>query len=259
MNAYSYIRVSSIGQVDGDGPDRQRDAIRAFCAKFAIEHQGEFLEAITGKTEAVDRPKFVELLSSIDRLNGVADALPEIGYNVPLKRLKIDCIIVERMDRLARDLIASELLLRECRERGIQVFAADQGQVVDMACNTGDPTQTLMRQILAAIAQWEKSVLVLKMATAKSRIRKELGKCEGQKQFGEKMGEREVLRQMRELAEVHKLKYSEIAKELTRRGIFKRNGKEWSRNSVYDMLKRRDTVKPIFAVTLERITPETKN
>jgi len=36
------------------------------------------------------------------------------------------------MDRLARCLMTQEFLLAECRKRGLKVYSADQGQLIDM-------------------------------------------------------------------------------------------------------------------------------
>jgi len=53
--------------------------------------------------------------------------------------------------------MTQEFLLAECRKRGLKVYSADQGQLIDMAENGGDPTRVLIRQILGALAQWEKN------------------------------------------------------------------------------------------------------
>lgn len=53
-----------------------------------------------------------------------------------------------------------------------------------MTCGDDDPTRTLIRQVLGAIAQFEKSVIVLKLRAARERVRKSKGRCEGRKPFG---------------------------------------------------------------------------
>ena len=37
VKAVSYVRVSGKGQVEGDGPERQRQAIRKYAASAGIE------------------------------------------------------------------------------------------------------------------------------------------------------------------------------------------------------------------------------
>jgi DNA invertase Pin-like site-specific DNA recombinase len=48
------------------------------------------------------------------------------------------------------------------------------------------PTVVLVRQVLGAIAQFEKAGLVAKLAAARKRKRVATGKCEGRKSHGEK-------------------------------------------------------------------------
>jgi len=170
-NVFVYLRVSGKGQVDGDGPDRQRDSIKLFCAGRDLAILGEKFEAgVSGTKECMDRPAFADLLEEIEcrRTNGQ----------------EIEGIVVERADRLARDLMVSELLLRECRTRNIKVFCADRGELVDLASDSSDPTQTLIRQILAALSQWEKTQIVMKTRKARERIRASGQRCEGNKPYG---------------------------------------------------------------------------
>lgn len=160
---YGYLRVSGKGQADGDGFPRQREAIEKFCAERGWTIKRFFQEApSSGTIEAEDRPVFSEMLSLC-------------GGALPLT------VVVERADRLARDLIVSELLFRECKEQGIEVFGADSGE--ELVNATGDPTRVLIRQMLGALAQWEKSALVKKLRAARDRKRVATGRCEGAKPY----------------------------------------------------------------------------
>lgn len=173
MIAIGYIRTSGKSQVDGDGPERQNIAIMAFCKEHNLELVNCVNEAaVSGTVEAMDRPVFANLVEDI-----VARQDMDIDADA--------CIVVERLDRLARDLMIQELLLRECRTRGIKVFAVDQGRLDDMADDGGDPTRVLIRQVMGAIAQWEKSQIVKKLGGARARIKAKTGRCEGRKPFGE--------------------------------------------------------------------------
>lgn len=214
MNAFSYIRVSSKGQAEGDGPDRQRAAINSFAQAHRLNVLAEFFDAHTGTEE--DRPAFSDM---IDLLKN--------------EECDVDCIILERMDRLARDLIVSEYLLKALREAGIKVFVADQGQLVDMASDEQDPTRVLMRQILGAIAQWEKSALVRKLRAARIRT----GNLGGIKPFGHFQGELEVLRVLLEL--YGRCKNSDtVAFQLNALGHKTRSGANWSGRMVRKVLAR---------------------
>jgi DNA invertase Pin-like site-specific DNA recombinase len=86
-------------------------------------------------------------------------------------------IIVETANRFARDLMVQEVGYRKLRERGIELIAADSpSSFID-----DGPTATLVRQVLGAIAQFDKAMTVAKLRGARDRIRREQGKCEGRK------------------------------------------------------------------------------
>ena len=67
------------------------------------------------------------------------------------------------------------------------------------AAGDDDPTRTLIRKVLGAVAQFEKSVIVLKLRAAQVRKRGETGRCEGRKPFGTRPGEAEILGLMKRL------------------------------------------------------------
>jgi DNA invertase Pin-like site-specific DNA recombinase len=225
MKTFGYIRVSGKGQVDGDGPDRQADAITKFCEAHlpTTEPPQMFFEAgVSGTVEAMDRPKFAELISAIEALTVVEPA----------------CIVVERLDRLARDLMISEFLLAECRKRKIPVYATDQNDLRDMASDGGDATRVLLRQILGALAQWEKTALVNKLRKARERKRAETGRCEGQLPFGatqEEASAKAIMATWKSTGQ----SYGRIAKQANQIALKTRSGKPWNRGSVYQVLTGR--------------------
>lgn len=225
MIAFGYIRVSGKGQIDGDGPERQEQSIRAFCAQHGLELFPCFFEpAVSGTVEAMSRPAFVDIVTQIDtrREDGREESF---------------CIVVERMDRLARDLTVSEMLLRECRNRNIKVYAADQGILTDMASEDGDPSRVLIRQILGAVAQWEKSVIVKKLRASRDRKRAATGRCEGPLPFGQLPGEAPALKYLK-FCRDNGLSFSKVAFHANANGHLTRQGKPWSRATVYGVLVR---------------------
>lgn len=221
MIAYIYIRVSGKGQLDGDGPDRQRDKCAEFVERNGLKRFAEYFEqGVSGTVEGLDRPVFSHLLQQLDEM-------AECG--------EPRCVVVERADRLARDLMVSEILLSECRKRGVAVYAADRGQLIDMATNEGDPTQKLFRQILGALAEWEKSMTVAKLAAARKRIRDTTGRCEGVKPYGATDHEKIVLAYAQSLRGHSDA--GSVAMNLNAAGYRARNGKPWTRFSVRNILK----------------------
>jgi DNA invertase Pin-like site-specific DNA recombinase len=174
MKFYGYIRVSGASQIDGDGPDRQANTIDAFLktSPGSPEIAEYFFDkAVSGTVEGMERPDFIRLISR---------AQPG------------DAIVVERLDRLARTLMVQEVMLAECRKRGILVYASDQ-PMLDQADTGADPTRKLIRQVIGAVAEWEKSAMVLKLHKARAAKRAATGRCEGSKPYGQYPGEATVI------------------------------------------------------------------
>ena len=94
----------------------------------------------------------------------------------------IQIVLVERADRLARDMMVGEVILGQFRDLGVSVIAADSG--VDLTTGDDDPTRILIRQVLGAVSQFEKSVIVLKLRAARERTKRKTGRCEGRKPYG---------------------------------------------------------------------------
>lgn len=218
--AVIYLRVSGIGQVEGDGLRRQRDATARRAAELGLRIVGEFVDAgVSGTTALYDRP-------------GLSDLVERISTE------GARTVLVERADRLARDLVAGELILQELRRAGVRVIEAEAGTDLTAA---GNPTAQLVRQILGAVAEFEKSAMVAKLRSARDRKRGRQGRCEGPPPFGSKPGEEEALADLLRLARRRKgvrRSYAEIARELDRLGHRTRRGGRWSRSTVRAVLAR---------------------
>jgi DNA invertase Pin-like site-specific DNA recombinase len=177
--AFSYLRVSGKGQIDGDGFPRQRDTVTKYAKRHQIEIEREFCEkGVSGTKDAFDREALTDLF-------------------VALKANGVRLVLVERADRLARDLMISEILLGEFRKLGVKVISAECG--TELTVEDDDPTKKLIRQVLGAISEWEKSVIVQKLRAARMRIRKTGGRCEGRKPYGVTEQEKAVIGRMKEL------------------------------------------------------------
>lgn len=225
MKAFSYLRVSGKGQIDGDGFDRQREAIAKRCKIAGIEVVREFIESgISGTCDLDERPALSELFSAI-LANGVR------------------VVIVERSDRFSRDLMVGEVLLAQFRDIGVTVIEAEDGR--DLTANDPDnATGTLVRQILAVIAQFEKTSIVAKLRKARARKRSETGRCEGVKPFGMLPGEEGVIATMRQLRRKQvgkdkRLSFAKIADALNAAGTPTRGGKPWAASTVKQILNRK--------------------
>ncbi len=87
----------------------------------------------------------------------------------------VELVLVEKAHRVARELIASELILREFRKQGVRVVEVENGTDLT-AGDDSNPTATLIRQVLGAVAQFERTALVGKMRATRERVRREQGR-----------------------------------------------------------------------------------
>jgi DNA invertase Pin-like site-specific DNA recombinase len=170
IEAFGYIRVSGRGQLDGDGFPRQRAAIEAYAAANGYRVVQWFEErAVCGATEWENRPTWSEMMQE---LNGV------------------QTIIVERVERLARDLGVQEWIFRDLKQRKVSLISATEENL------DADPTRVLIRQMFGAIAQYDRAMIILKLRAARKRVKATAGRCEGRKPFGSYPGERGIIERM---------------------------------------------------------------
>ena len=213
MTAFSYLRVSSKGQVEGDGYPRQRETIARYAQQNSINITTEFIESVSGTIELANRPALTNLMLAIKFTDG-------------------PCIVlVESAHRLARDLMVSELLLAEFKKAGVKVIDCNSG--TDLTVEDGDPTKTLIRQILGAVSEWDKNVMVLKLRAARIRG----GKKEGRKPYGFTPAEAEGLIVMKDQRALG-YSYADITEHLNLARIKPRAGKRWHKTAVQRILSR---------------------
>ena len=160
--AVAYLRTSSAANVgaDRDSERRQFDAIETFAKGNSYEIVTTFSDAATSGGDAVTaRPGFSAMLERL-LSNGVRT------------------ILVETASRFARDLIVQETGYEMLKSRGIELVAVDSPD--SFVANT--PTANLIRQVLGAVSEFEKAMLVEKLKGARERKRRETGKKVGGRQ-----------------------------------------------------------------------------
>lgn len=216
---FAYLRVSSNGQIKGHGFQRQEETISDFAAENGFAVVDTFRDAFTG-TEA-DRPEFNRMVGAI-LANGVRT------------------ILVESLDRLARDVMVQSLLLAKLAQHGITLINCVTGEDVT-ASMSEDPMRKALIQIQSVFSELEKSRLVSKLRRAREAKKEATGKCEGRKAFGEKEGERaviELMRFLRRKREGQRMSFAKIADELNSRQIPTRTGARWHTTTVKNILTR---------------------
>lgn len=216
--AFAYMRCSGQGQVDGDTWDRQSQAIHTYVDPTPYQVVSWFRdEGVSGKTELVGR-------------QGLTDCMARCQAE------GITTVIVESADRLARDMIISELIIREFQKIGVQVISASGGVNLTEG-DDSNPTSKLIRQILAAFAEFERSSIVNKLRAARQRERSRNGRCEGVKPFGTLPGEEIILALMQGFRQEGSTSL-EVAARLNRMEAESRSGKPWHASTVAKILAR---------------------
>ena len=93
----------------------------------------------------------------------------------------------------------------------------------------------LVRQVLGAIAQFEKTSLVARLRAARDRKKAATGKCGGRKSYAE--ARPEVVALAQELRR-QRLSFREISEQLAARGYVTARGKPYVTSAVQTMLAR---------------------
>lgn len=168
IKAIAYLRTSSATNAssglngDKDSDKRQRTAITGFAKANGYEVVGEFYDVISGTDPINERPGFAAMLERIAG-NGVRT------------------ILVESPDRFARDLAVQIAGHDYLRALGVELVPASAPDFF----TEDTPTAVLVRQVLGAISQFEKSNLVAKLKAARERKKALTGKCGGRKNWTE--------------------------------------------------------------------------
>ena len=218
--AVGYLRVSSKGQLKGAGLDDQQKAVERCAKKNGFTIVRYYKEAKTGTTD--DREQLTEMIADLIA-NGVKT------------------IVVDALDRLARDLNVQMLLLAKLESEGITLLNALTGDDVTAAMRE-DPMARAMIQIQGVFGELEKNLIVRKLKRRRIEMRKETGRCEGRKPFGWTPAEKSTLNYMQQVARKprggQKLSFQQIADTLNQDGHSTRSGKPWKRGTVHAILSR---------------------
>jgi DNA invertase Pin-like site-specific DNA recombinase len=213
--AVAYYRTSSATNVGAfkDSLPRQQEAVAACAAARGLQIVQTFYDAAVSGADPVDsRPGFAALLAYL------------LGNGART-------IIVENASRFARDLIVQETGYQMLKARGIELIAADSPD----SFLSDTPTAAMVRQILGAVAQFEKTALVLKLRKARDRKREATGCCEGNPAWLPVTADtRSIAHDLRRDG----LSLLAISRALAMRGMRAPSGRAYSASSVKAMLKK---------------------
>jgi DNA invertase Pin-like site-specific DNA recombinase len=216
--AFGYLRVSGKGQVEGDGFPRQLEAVKKYAAANDIKIVKVYREeGVSGTTEWENRPAFAEMMAAM-----LSDGTR--------------AVLVERLDRVARDLMVQESIISDFKRKGLEVISVNEPDLC-----SDDPSRVLMRQMMGAFFQYEKSSLVAKLRGARVRMRKSTGSCEGRKPYGSRDGEAKVISRILALRKAGAA-MDTIADTLNVERLAARSGGQWYGSTVRNILLREAAV-----------------
>jgi len=146
---YGYIRVSTRGQEkSGNGLSAQREAVISQGADPSLIFQDVF----TGVK--CDRPELNKLLNALEQ-----------G----------DSLVVAKLDRMARSVTEGVAVIESLVEKGVTINIMNMGIIDNRATNR------LLLQIMLAMAEFERTLIIERMQEGKALARQREGYREGRK------------------------------------------------------------------------------
>lgn len=176
MKVVAYLRVSTDKQAEeGLGLDVQRQAITAWAK---TEGHRVVLwaadEGVSGSNGVDTRAGLFEAIDALKDGTGAA-------------------LVVYRLDRLARDLVLQEQLLADLRRIGADVFTTAASEQAYLKDDPDDPSRAMIRQVLGAVNQYERSMIRLRLRSGRRRKAEKGGYAYGAPPFGWEARDRELV------------------------------------------------------------------
>src|SRR5215471_8486074 len=211
--AVSYIRVSTEQQADsGLGLEAQRDSIAIAARRMGLELVRTLVDAGTsGALGIEDRPILLDAVATLRR-----------GH----------VLLVEKRDRLGRDVIAVAMIERLVAKRGARVVSA-AGEGTD----SEEPAALLMRRLIDSFAEYERALIAARTRAALGAKRRRGERVSGIIPFGYQLaGDGRTLlpaeAEQAVLARIQALRGAgssmrAIASELNDAGLRTRSGAPW--------------------------------
>lgn len=227
MKVVAYLRCSTARQTEAYGCDVQRTDIRKWARDNGHRVVSWQTDTISGTSELQDRAGWRE-----------AAALVKAG--------KAEGIVVARLDRLARDLMVQEYLLRNLSHLGGVVLSTRANENEMLTGTSKDPSRKLVRTILAAISEYDREMTVDRLGAARQAKANNGGYAHGALPYGYRSvkgklvqvpAEQRTLALMKQAA-AHGKSTREIADKLNAEGVPTKRGGTWSHGTVARILKR---------------------
>ena len=138
---FIYLRVSTSSQADaGNGLEAQRQSCLSYAERNGLEVSGVFVDAaVSGAAEIGDRPALMDAINSLQ---------------------KGSVLLVAKRDRIARDVLNNAVIEKMGSGKKSSLVSADG------AGNGDDPSARLMRDILSAMAAYERALVSCRTSAA---------------------------------------------------------------------------------------------
>jgi DNA invertase Pin-like site-specific DNA recombinase len=217
VEAIGYMRTSSATNV-GEGKDseaRQRKAIEGYArsAGYAVV-EWFYDKAVRGADAVTESPGFAAML---DRIAGNG----------------VRTIIVESPDRFARDLAVQLAGHDHLKRLGVTLIPATAPDFF----TEDTPTAVLVRQVLGAIAQFDKATTIAKLKAARDRRIAAGEKCGGRKSYAERDPEMvDLARWLRHNTDGRPYALRQVAAELAEHGYRGPSGEPYAAAAIASML-----------------------
>ncbi len=247
---WAYTRVSSERQDEGQSPEVQAADIKQYCIANKLA-----TPTIVHEAASATRPMLPVTLPGVEKNDDQAVAprpllLALLSYLVdkPGRHL-----IVWKLDRLARLQYEQEMLLELLRRRGVTVHSvqATEQQLLTGESELIDPARVFFRQVMGAVAQYERSLIQFRMAAGMRMKASKGGWVGGSIPFGYKVVSSELaidpvaaetIRVIFFYRDEFSLSYEKIAAQL--RNLHKLSG--WHRVRIFRVMQSRDLYKGIY-------------
>jgi DNA invertase Pin-like site-specific DNA recombinase len=166
-DAIGYTRVSTETQLEGFGLPIQLDAVLDLAGTEGLTLVQTFTdEGISGKED-------------IDARLGLGKALDYLAEHPGTT------LIIPRLDRLARDLMVQESVLADAWKMGATVLSCSETERTYCRPDSpDDPARTLIRQVLGAVAAYERAMIRLRMTRGRRRLLDAQGWAGGPEPYG---------------------------------------------------------------------------
>ena len=231
MLVLGYVRVSSIEQESGYGPEIQSSAIVNFCCETGLQEPELIYESMSG--ESITKRK--ELIQILDR----AKVEQEGGGEAH--------VVFYRLDRLSRTLIDQETVVGTALRYGFRLHStqASEADTLDPAY-AGDPMRTAFRQLMGMFAQLERATIQARLDSglhAKAQTGKSTG---GRLPFGYMPWKQDIAVDpaeapiVRRVFELHRHSMGQESIVVVAAREFPEKCSRWNQAMVSRMLRRRE-------------------